>query len=712
MVLLTEPAALAEVRTHFDLLDDTLSCNFTQRFRGKSYIIAPSAWQEVEKEAELELVVVKKEPKVEAPPAVPVEMIARGARPPSPARRSGSVPSPPPQQPQPPSQPRSSQHSAIFVPATPEHTDNSDEEISDSDEREARLSSDGYWPTPRQTFFVHPASSPVSPRDRRRSPSPSPSNYPERAAAELLRVKKEEQEEVRATSALRRPRERQHAPIAGPSQPRPGQHLAAQTPKHRHYAVDQTQSHSPARPTSAQPPRPSPPFDQDQGLHPAQNQSARPSWAIGLDSTGEPAFVERSPGQATESVLDKGKGKAPPTPSPDPEGTGADEEDGERTCMKPDSLSCPDRQPSTASTFSYSSSSSEPAIPRLATTAVKLSASQPMPALARGVAADAPSSLAGSSSTQARSPQACAQATATEEVASRVDLTCSQKRRAPSASPPRPRKRAAIDSSSTTTAGQREISTPSEGSHVSRSTPDNEDAAACTSSIATRSQEDTSTFSSSSSSFSLPFSHPQLVAAASAALALAPSSQPIAFASPRSSVSLKPPSASQPTPSSRSRTKSPRKPLRPRPSAAVKLEQDRLAALARPRVSIVNVNASSRFRMWVRLTNWPIAPFNTNRRIMEFGPLYTRQIGPRGADGGLKMKISYVFEDAKKATLWEIKEMRFTFCPGTDREKKVWGFDNVIANWKSLEEMGCRNGEAVDVDWVEFDEDRSVFDEE
>ncbi|GAA5902352.1 hypothetical protein JCM6882_000508 [Rhodosporidiobolus microsporus] len=584
--ILAEPShffpedALAEVCSHFKV--DQKSCYFAQKRRGKSWRIAPSAWRAIQAEEELELVVEAKQ-------------------------------------------------SALVVPATPEHTDHSDEEerpdddeeVSDSDvEGCSAYNRNRFLPggvgdeeqdTPRQNFLVQRPLSPstIPPRERRRSISPSPSNGAVRK--QLLRRQIKEEEEDLATSS--RPRSPTSPPPPARASPT---NLAPPPPAQPQSA----QPHHPQEYRSPTPPTRSLPADLRFSVETEQ------SWCVGLNSNGDLAYVQRSP-----EHLSKGKGRAELSPTPE---SGAAHRTANAQHDSPVGQA-PAGVPASPSARSSASSYAPPP----PTTMVKLSSSQPAPF---------------ASTSRLRLDHLEEQERAFAAI--KAPPSSSQ----PAAPQPSPAKRKAPAGSSTS---------------VGRS--------------AKRAH-----FDSSAPSFSLEIPSPSRR-----------SSLP-----PRTSTgatsSSDPSSASVTTTAAHSRASTSSSSPKKRRLEPLQLHRDREAALARPRFPLPEPRGSQRFKLFLRLPNWPRTEPNARTPLND---VYLRQVKARNGDG-FDLTLEHIFEDAELFTEWKREEMRFTFCPGTEKETKVWGFDRELANFRSLREIGCENHQAIDIDWVAYDPRRSVLDED
>lgn len=114
-----------EVKAHFRLNETGYTCAFSQRIasRGRTFIIAPSAWERLAPETDLELVVFP------APAKADANNCGVHAPPVGPASPPAAI-----VEPQLASQQTLSQAASSGVaPATPSNTDDSSDEVSDSD---------------------------------------------------------------------------------------------------------------------------------------------------------------------------------------------------------------------------------------------------------------------------------------------------------------------------------------------------------------------------------------------------------------------------------------------------------------------------------------------------------------------------------------------------------------------------------------------------
>ncbi|GJN89725.1 hypothetical protein Rhopal_002713-T1 [Rhodotorula paludigena] len=255
-------AALHEVKAHFRLNETGYTCAFSQRIasRGRTFIIAPSAWERLAPETDLELVVFS------APAKAGVSDCGTYAA------HVGPV-SPPVAlvEPHLASQQSLSQAASSGVaPATPSNTDDSSDEISDSDvevgpARSQRLDQPSPAPRPEQIHEAMPQSTSTF-RSRtstpNRSGSPSPSNRSSDFKAFLRQqIQQDEAAPAEATSH--------------------------QSTSYQRYEQQRS---------------PSPP---SQMLDPAvlrYSVDSHASFRIGLDDGGNVAFVPPSPAQRSATI--------------------------------------------------------------------------------------------------------------------------------------------------------------------------------------------------------------------------------------------------------------------------------------------------------------------------------------------------------------------------------------------------------------------------
>ncbi|GAA6051228.1 hypothetical protein JCM3770_005881 [Rhodotorula araucariae] len=288
-------AALAEVREHYGLAEDAYACSFSQRQpeRNRSVFIARSAWDFVEPNSDLELLVV---PLVKTADSSSPALYPQGA----PDASDGADPVP--------------VTSRVVAPATPGNTDHSESEVSDSDEegsaaRAQRINE----PAAAQVFSLHrqlvttAAASAGPPRAstaaevtiqaQERSATPSPSDRSCKAALHQHIEGAEQASEGSSSPRANSPNRHQDAPQRFLTLTPPTQTL---DPAFLRYSVE---SHS--------------------------------SFRIGLDDAGEVAFVPRSPvpfkaslpapAQAGPSRSAKGKERAL-SPEQDQDDASQDEE--------------------------------------------------------------------------------------------------------------------------------------------------------------------------------------------------------------------------------------------------------------------------------------------------------------------------------------------------------------------------------------------------
>ncbi|BGP15226.1 hypothetical protein JCM10213_000822 [Rhodosporidiobolus nylandii] len=718
-------ASLAEVRAHFDLPPFAYRVDFAESRRGKRYVVAPSAWDEIEPDSDLVLVVSRKE-KQPGPAAQP-----EGRAEPA-AQRSSSVGPPPPQQGR-ALQPRSSQQSEMVIPATPEHTDNDDDTVSDSDnEANSALRRTGWGinadeeDTPRQKPCLPPVSSdPVDlHRDRRRSPSPSPSNHgTELYVQEQWRIKSENAAADAAAAARRAippPPPLPVQPQAGPSHPRPSSQLsspprAPRAPQPPRKAATRFNSKPPptsttspssaqrqAGPPSAQPvPAPSPPspawnsaFQPDTSL----GSESEASWACGLNSAGEFDFVPRSPKRRL-TALEKGKGRAVPTPTPEPASTVAEAE-AEEPAVKPEPCSSPVRSPqvgtssgSTSRSFNGASSVTVPTVPIAQD---KLSSS-------RAQSAHAGEAFTNLQSGQGGPLRRChTQPSPTSSVAAAPPTSESRRRKEPTASPSRPGKRASL-----TSAGSPARTSPKFVLDVPVSSPRRATSSGSSSTSARRQSDggaSTSTSESAPPSATLPsptLTHSQIQDIASRAVQSA--SQP----NPAASASAIPPAKNKRLRSSASFVSSPNKKR--------KLSRNECAALAAAGERHPLPGTSSpRLKMYIRFPYWPVTPKNDDwyKAGLTTRVEFVHSVSARGHGDLAKLTLDGVFADAVEASGWKLQDMRFTLCSGTAKETTVWGCDARRGGSRTLGELGCESGQAIEVEYVSEEERRSFLAEQ
>ncbi|BGP07183.1 hypothetical protein JCM10049v2_003014 [Rhodotorula toruloides] len=139
-------AALREVQSSFRISETTYDCCFAQRppHRDKPFIVAPSAWELLPPGSHLEFVVTPKgqvKPVVDVPAIIKLEdpsSSAEGA-----AAREASLPPSTVR-----SQVASSQATSFHAPATPSNTDDSDVEVSDSEDDSIALRGGLFGPRP------------------------------------------------------------------------------------------------------------------------------------------------------------------------------------------------------------------------------------------------------------------------------------------------------------------------------------------------------------------------------------------------------------------------------------------------------------------------------------------------------------------------------------------------------------------------------------
>ncbi|EGU12879.1 Proteophosphoglycan 5 [Rhodotorula toruloides ATCC 204091] len=174
-------AALREVQSSFSLSETTHDCCFAQRLphRDKPFIVAPSAWELLPAGSHLEFVVTPRgqvKPVVDVPAVIKLEdpsSSAEGA-----AVREASLPPSTVR-----SQAASSQATSFHAPATPSNTDDSDVEVSDSEDESIALRGGVFGPRPSRFAGegehgddgVEAENSRHDAAQRARSASPSPS---------------------------------------------------------------------------------------------------------------------------------------------------------------------------------------------------------------------------------------------------------------------------------------------------------------------------------------------------------------------------------------------------------------------------------------------------------------------------------------------------------------------------------------------------------
>ncbi|GAA6031084.1 hypothetical protein JCM8097_003997 [Rhodosporidiobolus ruineniae] len=712
--------ALKEVCTVFDVDQITHNCHFKQRLRGKLYVVGPSAWATVEPESELQLVVVPKNPPIKEPqPPLPVEKHPL----PSP-RGSAVLQSPPPDQPLPSSQPRTSQQGGGPL-ATPDHTDHSDfddrpedETIDDSDVESSQamkgilqhrleifdeqlLEYSRQQNTPRNSSFNPPSS--AATQKRRRSPSPSPSNSSTRKVFLRQRIAEDEDRAEHARGEEKAQGVAQQggappSPSAGPS--RALSRAASRSPSTFGEATASNRSSSFRSPSSAQPLPPTtrertPPTAQSRLRSPTPPSHCLPnrsrgfsvgtedSFAIGLNSLGEVDFVS-----AGSKRPDKGKGRAPPTPTPEEDED--EEEDGPEQPVKAEPVSSqPQPHPTEQVDPSFSGSSRSPS-------------KRPLKQTSSAAAAAAFFPSSGDSSGSSSAPSASAQPL--ESISSvPVSAISSKKRR--------------LGSASSTPGSSAKRVQPQTGRPLVRTVSSSPRPTLLNDVGATSSREQLGL--AGELDLFLLFQRLTTVTTSSAALAAA-SSSTTTFARPRplASPARSLPNLVSPSKTTASSARKPATAASRRKSLARKksLSEAEIAELlAAPREPLPPLNLSGRFKLYVRAPNWPKTPNNALKSMLH--PKLVRQVSARSndpdfKDSGFDLPVMTAFEDAERLTGWAMRDMRFTFCPGTERERKVWGFDSMFAGNATFAEMGCANGEAIDIDWVPFDPHRSVFDDE
>ncbi|GAA6012109.1 hypothetical protein JCM10207_005131 [Rhodosporidiobolus poonsookiae] len=676
--------ALKEVCEYFEIDQAAHKCYFRQTHGDKKYAIGWSAFDQVEAGAHLELLVrphAQKGPSRETSKATPT-------------RRASPVRSPLPQQPPPPAQLPSSQQSVV-VPATPEQTDdeqNEDDQVEDSDDEGGsavkrallgRVNEREEQSTPRAHFLVEDPSSPAviasQERDRRRSPSPSPSNYGERVKLELNRQLKEQCDALDAAEEAKRAAQKA-ARLQQPSGQR--------SPSRWSVATDA-------------------------------------SFQVGVDESGDVAFVPRSP-YLTTQPLDKGNARAVPVRE-----AAADDDDGaEGGLVKPEPMSSqvPPLVSQAGDAF-LTNAFIHPTTPSHLLKATS-SAAEIFPAHWHDPVLyqePFPSSIMDLQSAQApvdpvdafpfSAPHVASTSTAQHLGAS---TSSSGSTSASSAKPHRHKRKAAYLAPRS----------PAKRAHLDSSADEN--------STSTGTGTGSSSFRSYSGSVSAahaaagtgahdrPVPLPSSSEAASSsgvvsAVSASPSKRPRPVEPRQTTLPFQPlpsPSGAQrilPSPAAAS-------PARPRPSATQSRSSPSKSKSSKPRPSALpalvaippcSSRTAQRFRLFLRIPTLPLPPkFDGS----PFRHVFTQAVSARTRtpkDDPLDLTLDHVVEDAVRWTDWKKEQLRFTFYRGEgpvgagdrgeweseEKRTRVWGSDARVIENTSLRELGCAPYGVVDVEY-------------